>query len=361
MKSKKKGKANDRAEYVMIYESELQVIAGEAALKGNLETGGDLFGAETRGGRSIFYLATGPGPNATHQSTHFAQDFDTFLQVNATLEHDFGLQWKGTWHSHHGLGLSQPSEGDVRQVQSVAQNNGFTRWSEMIVTHGDGWPTSQATSNFWKKNSSVSPRQIRVDAFVYTDPQKGLKVSAPIRVMPGMSPFRLALLAHSRLDRELIGENSVCFPSQRITYDAVATTTAKPTQTSELPVAVAAQLSSLPVEAQEKVSLHITEGFIVVTVCLPDERTLHVGLSPEDPNRIQAVYLSPKGTDNSDDVTSQVVATNRKMTLNDVYAIVTRTGAEETHVSRGRIADAMEAIASRGYAHMCGLTLDKLI
>ncbi len=66
------------ADYVRIYESELQAIAAESLARGSVETGGELYGLRTHARRAVVLLATLPGPRAIHEREYFEQDLNFF-------------------------------------------------------------------------------------------------------------------------------------------------------------------------------------------------------------------------------------------------------------------------------------------
>jgi hypothetical protein len=126
----------DRDEAVVhIYESEVNAIIAEAQRFPSSETGGDLYGTFTHGYLPVIWLASGPGPKAKHLETHFEQDVAFISHWQQRLMKDFGLQYIGSWHSHHTLGLNQPSDGDVQAARNYAVRHGRPRTLEIIVNH----------------------------------------------------------------------------------------------------------------------------------------------------------------------------------------------------------------------------------
>lgn len=97
---------------IIIYQSELDYLSKCILESPDIETGGNIFGLSTPYGIPMIYYVVGPGPNAIHNTTHFRQDFE-FLERNADfLVEEHALHHIGSWHSHHSLGLTQPSRGD---------------------------------------------------------------------------------------------------------------------------------------------------------------------------------------------------------------------------------------------------------
>ncbi len=97
----------------MIYRSEFDYISRCILDYRNIETGGQLFGYWTSTGIPVVLYAIGPGKKANHQETFFNQDLDYLETVGNFLLEKYGLQHIGEWHSHHQLGLAQPSGHDA--------------------------------------------------------------------------------------------------------------------------------------------------------------------------------------------------------------------------------------------------------
>lgn len=108
----------------VIYQSELDYISRCVLDYPNIETGGDLFGFWTYSGFPVIQYAIGPGANANHQSTFFNQDANYLLELGNKLRETHGLQHIGEWHSHHQLGLAEPSGHDISTVcKAISQYN----------------------------------------------------------------------------------------------------------------------------------------------------------------------------------------------------------------------------------------------
>lgn len=105
-------------EKIIIYESELDYLSKCIIESPQLETGGNLFGLWTPFGIPLVHYVVGPGPKALHDPIHFRQDYE-FLDKNAdNLVKEHALHHIGSWHSHHSLGLAQPSNGDTESTLS---------------------------------------------------------------------------------------------------------------------------------------------------------------------------------------------------------------------------------------------------
>jgi transcriptional regulator with XRE-family HTH domain len=177
---------------LVTWESELRAIAAEASAW-SIETGGDLFGRWHD--IPTVLLATKAGPNAQRNSAHFRLDVDYLRQLSETLASDWALRYFGDWHSHHRLGLSSPSGGDQKRIRSLANRNQFPGMAEIIVTLED------------TRNEPT----IRIHPWVYdlSSENSGPQL-LKVKVLPGVSPIRQALLARrALLEQELFAWEKV--------------------------------------------------------------------------------------------------------------------------------------------------------
>ena len=146
---------------VYIYESERKAIIAATREFPDDETGGDLFGTFTHGGMPVIWLASGPGPKVRRNRVHFEQDSDFTTHWERRLKQEFGLQYIGSWHSHHRLGLREPSSGDREAARSYARNHNRQRTLEIIVTYEGNqthlWPYfySNAQEESWVDSEFV--------------------------------------------------------------------------------------------------------------------------------------------------------------------------------------------------------------
>ena len=110
------------SEVAIIFKSESDYISRCILDCPNIETGGQLFGYWTAEGTPVVLYAIGPGSNANHQSAFFNQDIDYLTRVGRPIVEHFGLQHIGEWHSHHQLGLAQPSSHDANTMLSTIRD-----------------------------------------------------------------------------------------------------------------------------------------------------------------------------------------------------------------------------------------------
>ena len=120
--SKNRLELNCPSSVAVIYISEFNYISRCILDYPNIETGGQLFGFWTAEGVPVVLYAIGPGPNANHQGAFFNQDVDYLTRVGRPIVEHFGLQHIGEWHSHHQLGLAQPSSHDANTMLSTIRD-----------------------------------------------------------------------------------------------------------------------------------------------------------------------------------------------------------------------------------------------
>ena len=117
-----------RIDRAIIYRSELDFISRCILDCPDIETGGELFGFWTAGGIPVVLFAIGPGPSANHQTTFFNQDIGYLKTVGGQLFGKYGILHIGEWHSHHQLGLAQPSGHDAATMATSIANNHLGRF-----------------------------------------------------------------------------------------------------------------------------------------------------------------------------------------------------------------------------------------
>ncbi|CAD5950711.1 Mov34/MPN/PAD-1 family protein [Planktothrix agardhii] len=112
----------------LIYQEELDHIAGWVEDYPNLETGGDLFGFWTHSGFPVIQFVLGPGKTSRHNPASFYQDREHLIKAGELLRGKHGLQHIGEWHSHHQMGLAQPSGGDEQTVFNALRQYNFPKF-----------------------------------------------------------------------------------------------------------------------------------------------------------------------------------------------------------------------------------------
>lgn len=123
---------------IYVFKEEYLAMMAEARKYPNRETGGDLFGSFTHGNMPIVWLTTGPGPKAKGSSVEFEQDPKFRTEWQNFLSANYGIQYIGSWHSHHKLNLSRPSGGDMKAAQDYLRRHKRSFTIEVIANHEDG-------------------------------------------------------------------------------------------------------------------------------------------------------------------------------------------------------------------------------
>lgn len=125
---------------VRIFESELRVIGDETLDFPDIETGGNLYGLLSRGGAPVVSLATRPAGKIHRGPVSLELDHKVQQAIEELLWARYGIQFLGMWHSHHQIGLYEPSEGDRSRTASYAAKSARKFYLEILcnlplVTH----------------------------------------------------------------------------------------------------------------------------------------------------------------------------------------------------------------------------------
>jgi len=306
--------------YLSIWESDLRVIAGYAAVWGSLEVPMSMHGAFDHYGRPIVFLVLGPGPKAIYQSTYCEHDLDHYCSCCSFLGEHFGLQPVGGSHSHHGLRLYHPSSGDAAQVRSVTSRNDFSHWCDIIATTTAGDRAKSPENQQHFGSPPVPTCRVRLDAFIYPDPSNGRWVRVPIRVHPGMSPVRLALLASQQLDANTLGLRFADFPLDQITYDSFVADSG--TSEHSALETLAMQLSRLPGDVQKGISLRKLESSIAVRLPIDLGGHVEIDVAIEAPHCVLRVRLWPAMGSAPVDLTDRIVTEGRCDSVDRTFTAV---------------------------------------
>lgn len=217
---------------VRIYESELQVICDETLEYPNIETGGNLYGHVSNGGTPVIWLASRPAGNVYRGDVALELDPQVTNRMQNFIWEQFGVQFLGMWHSHHQIGLYQPSEGDRRRTANFAVKWDRKFYVEILCNLPRGGaaprvevapecnpviddaadqepdeggdedtPTRKerrAQAREEKRRARQAsqgrfPGPVILTPFAYTDARRLVQADAEISIMPGESPLRAAL------------------------------------------------------------------------------------------------------------------------------------------------------------------------
>jgi hypothetical protein len=313
------------ADHMSIFESELCVIAGLAAAwaRHELETGGIGLGLWTHGGRPVVFLATDAGPKAIRQYAYCQHDIDFFHVIVKLIEETFGIQWLGDWHSHHFMGIDHPSGGDLQQIQAIAKKKGVQRWAGIIATTTHNDDTHLNTKNNPTLNLFGQSSRVRINAFLYDDPQAAQERRIPIKIIPGISPVRMALLAGDKIAPKAIGEQFRGFPLELIDYDRFDPSASSDNSSDQVPEAIVSQLRQLPSEAMdENIDLYVEDNLVIVKLPLYEGATVDIAIDQRSPHRIRGVYVKITPDNEAQDVTDKLFQEGHDIGLVEAYKML---------------------------------------
>lgn len=305
--------------YLILWQSELEFMADLAFRTGCIETGGEVYGLQTHGGRLVIMYATAPGPKAIHKAACFQQDIEFFRENNSLLLNQYAIQYIGNWHSHHTLPVKGPSGGDIRSLNSLASKNDYRRLCQFVLT----FETDPATSTYCLDNRdhlekkvsesaedmgkskgfsvkrgvpdsshftslNKDPTFIGVHSFFYQNAGYTLPFRCPIKVISGMSPIRFALNdRHSTYD--LRGTPS--FPIERILYESVDADSHIRKTNPDLPSRLQSQFVRLPLWLRNEATIQYGKEFILFYLpTQQDQGQVIVAYGQEHPHRLAAVF-----------------------------------------------------------------------
>jgi transcriptional regulator with XRE-family HTH domain len=306
--------------YLLTWESELRAIASEASAW-SIETGGDLFGRWQD--IPTVLLATKAGPNAKRDHAHFRLDVEYLRTLSEAMASDWALRYFGDWHSHHRLGLTSPSGGDQKRILSLATKNQFLGMTEVIVTLEEG------------RDEPV----VRIHPWIYDLPSED-RGPYPLRVkvLPGVSPIRQALLARRALpEQELFAWEKISLSRIRIGADSAAPTLEPATEvdptTRERTLSHLAE--ALREASEDAVEVHGTGFGCVVVANLDETQCLGFALGAEWPMPVLEVHRIDRngGTTEPTHVPSGLVAPDIKSIL-DVFKAQRQRKKGSTNVDR---------------------------
>lgn len=186
---------------IVIYEHELNHLAGWVLDSPNRETGGDLLGFWTHSGFPAVQLVIGPGPAARHEVTAFYQDDAYMKRCIQAARDNHGQQQIGEWHSHHRLGLAEPSSGDVRTLMSMFDQYPLDRFLLCIATLRTT-PVVASSRNFrvlvdrlrGLDDNGNSGETVELGAFLFRRGHSGFQRGLWV-VLPSASPIAESLRA----------------------------------------------------------------------------------------------------------------------------------------------------------------------
>jgi hypothetical protein len=154
--------------------------------------------------------------------------------------------------------------------------------------------------HWWPFTKQQDLQRIVINSFFYPNASSGQCIRCGLKIIPGLSPVRRALL-NSGLFK---GEVSY-YPSDRIVYEELDLPERKTTDW-EVPDEVLKQLRALPEQILEGMSVTTREGFLAIHLTLPDKSKASVFYLCERPYPLRAVFIQ-NGAGESTEVTEGIL------------------------------------------------------
>jgi hypothetical protein len=331
--------------YVVTWESELEQMCGQANFFGNIETGGECYGLFSHGGRPVIMLATPAGPNAIHQSAHFRQDISFLEETNQYLVEECGLNFLGSHHSHHTLGIDGLSRGDIKSTNAIATKNGYSQMCQILITfsqlsnsvpgnlnrnayrhvnqnlNGNLHPFGWGRCSFHKKftNEPTNKRQfnykIKIHTYIYSDAQSGEPIKCSLKVIPGFSPYRTSIMYSSKMPGL---HHFYRFPISNMTFDSLDRQKNSIKDENCLPQEILASINTLPETILEKLQLSIINELLFITFPIEDD-SKHLSVVYQTIPPYSVKMISILTDDIPTDVTNQLYSDPERASLMMLY------------------------------------------
>ena len=138
----------------------------------------------------MVWLATRPGGKFSRRETSLDLDHRLQRDIEAMAWRQFGIQSLGMWHSHHQIGLYEPSGGDRRRTANFAAKAERKFYVEILCN----LPRAEGERRGHDRESERSVGPVIIAPFVYVDAPRLERGAAEITVLPGISPLRTALV-----------------------------------------------------------------------------------------------------------------------------------------------------------------------
>ncbi|MFC1805544.1 hypothetical protein ACFL09_01010 [Planctomycetota bacterium] len=215
----------------------------------------------------------------------------------------------------------------MEQVRSLTGKNGLGLWCQVIVTHErTQWARGNALRTLLGRLRRTRPGLcVRINAFMYTDPQNVVKKRAQVRLLPGTSPLRAAALLAERL-----GTIDLCagsFPLEQILLDRPDSVSPSRDQV-RVPDALATELDRLPAEAREKAELRSGGGSFTVVVPLPCGDVAYLAVHQHRTRCVSTALIEERATGEVRDASAILADAGSDVTLSEAYSILARVVPE---------------------------------
>ncbi len=261
---------------VYIYESEYRTIISAAREFSDIETGGDLYGLFSHGAMPIIWLVSHAGPQARHEVAHFEQDPAFTTTWQNYLHKNFGLQYIGSWHSHHKLTLKEPSNGDMRAAQTYACKHKRDKTLEIIVNH--------------------EGRETTLRPYFYPNARHESWVRAHFIHLPGESPIRTLMSTHwEQIDYSM--PSSALREGKPVDGDLKVTSSAASSRITPATIPDELREEMLNITNKvEKIEAEIKGDMCMLVIQLQDEQVLAVAV---DLQQLAILQVNLIGQNNS--------------------------------------------------------------
>lgn len=221
-------------------------------------------------------------------------------------------------------------------VANFARANPHLRdWYQMITTRAIPQSHAGEDSGHCQRRRRYTQR-IRVNFFHYSDPKRCIATRVGLRVLPGISPIRLALLARGGTDELALDAQAPLFPFEGIVYDLPHQRRIVKIE-QEVPVGLSRQLAQLPPIVRKNIDVSLCEDRIIATLAVTERHTLYVVFGREKPCPIGAVYMRDEKTGAAMDLRNWFPG--KAPELGEVYAEITRRSRQALRSSTPEISD----------------------
>ncbi len=311
--------------YIYIWESEIQFICSLASMSGFIETGGECYGYLSHAGRPVVLFVTPPGPNAVHEKAHFRQDIVFLNKTNRFLTDYYGLNFLGTHHSHHGLGIEGLSTGDIQSTQAIARRNGYNRMCQIVATFKNA--SQYSTISAYRKDgfnkvchdkiaaSRGYIRPVKLHTYIFEDAQNRHPVSCPVKVISGVSPFREMIVSNTN---DSFFKESHHYPMEKIQFDNLYRSNNQHLTETNLPIMITDEINSLPEKVAKDVQLNFVEKWLIVSLPLIEDKSmLTLGYETKPNFSLQAGSIITD--DYSQDITEVINGMGESKSLADIF------------------------------------------
>ena len=247
-----------------------------------------MIGYHKRNGAVVVALVVGPDSDSRHEHAHFALDPENLQQTLLLMATYFGAEFCGNFHTHLRAFGPNPSSGDDASIKSLCLRNNLSQLVTVIATH-----------EFDHGIESLKNSFVRLNAFLYTNPQNnGNKKRIPIKILPGISPLRQAILSCGDPQLTCLCRHAGHMPLERIRYDRYEpgkTTTTKQDVTEQFPSEILRQIETLDSRAQKNVTLRVEGKSITVSFNVYKDQRVTVYYHNRTPYDIYDATLDTNG------------------------------------------------------------------